>query len=62
MLFRSFETADEMLLALERGAARPLPAPRPMPLGERNPIAFWRGVAIASVVVNVVLLFLYIFK
>ena len=57
-----FETADEMLLALERGAARPLPAPRPMPLGERNPIAFWRGVAIASVVVNVVLLFLYIFK
>ncbi len=57
-----FETADEMLLALERGAARPLPAPRPMPLGERNPIAFWRGIAIMSVLVNIALLFLYIFK
>lgn len=57
-----FETADEMLLALERGAARPLPPPRPMPLGERNPIAFWRAIAITAFLVNVILLFLYIFK
>ncbi len=57
-----FETADELLLALERGAARPLPAPRPMPLNERNPIAFWRGVAVASIVINIILLFVYIFK
>jgi serine/threonine protein phosphatase PrpC len=55
-----FETADELLLAIERGAARPLPAPAPMPLGERDPVALWRIVAAVSIIVNVLLLYLWL--
>jgi serine/threonine protein phosphatase PrpC len=37
-----FETAEELVLALERGAARPLPAPGHTPLVVRDPVAIWR--------------------
>ena len=51
-----FETAEELVLALERGASRPLSAPPPTPLAAR-----WAGerlqIALAlSLLVNVVLL------
>ncbi len=43
-----FETADEFLLALERGAARSLPAPRATPLAARNPLLLWQlGLAVS---------------
>ena len=57
---RRFETTDELLIAIERGAARPLPAPAPMPLVERDPVTLWRAIAAVSVLINIVLLYLYI--
>lgn len=53
-----FETAEELLLALERGAARPVSAPPPTPLAARDPLTLWRLVAIASLVANLLLLWL----
>ena len=37
-----FETAEEMLMALERGASRPLTAPPATPLLRRDPTARWK--------------------
>ncbi len=51
-----FETAEEFLLALERGASRPLAAPGRQPLVQRNPLMLWKIVAAASLAVNFVLL------
>jgi serine/threonine protein phosphatase PrpC len=51
-----FETAEEFLLALERGAARPIAAPARQPLAQRNPLLMWKIVAVASIAVNFVLL------
>ena len=51
-----FETAEEFVLALERGASRPLAAPRRQPLVQRNPLMLWKIVAAASLAVNLVLL------
>lgn len=45
-----FETAEECLLALEQGE-RQAPA-RPRPLLEREPLRVWRGVALASLALN----------
>ena len=53
-----FETAEEFLLALERGAARPLAAPPVKPLAQQHPLLLWRSVAIVSVVINLLLLYL----
>jgi serine/threonine protein phosphatase PrpC len=53
-----FETAEEFLLALERGASRPVAAPARMPLVERNPLRLWKIVAALSLVFNLVLLML----
>lgn len=55
-----FETAEEMLLALERGALRPLPAPAPVPLAQRDPLVLWKIVGTFSLVVNLLLLYLLI--
>jgi len=55
-----FETAEEFLLALERGAARPLAAPAPKPLAARDPLALWRAAALISLVANALLLYLLI--
>ena len=53
-----FETADEFLLALERGAHRPLATPRRMPLVQRNPALALKIVAGLSLALNFVLIFL----
>jgi serine/threonine protein kinase len=53
-----FETAEEMLLALERGEARGVSAPLPMPLWHRGALARWQAVALVSLVINVLLLYL----
>ena len=37
-----FETAEEFLLALERGASRPLTAPPATPLMQRDPTVLWK--------------------
>jgi serine/threonine protein phosphatase PrpC len=50
-----FETAEEFVLALERGASRPLAAPGRQPLVQRNPLQFWKGVAAVSLAVNLIL-------
>ncbi len=55
-----FETAEEMLLALERGASRPLQAPAPQPLATRDPLALWKVVGAISLVVNLLLLYLLV--
>jgi serine/threonine protein phosphatase PrpC len=55
-----FETAEEFLLALERGATRPLSAPSAKPLAERDPLTLWRAVALGSVVLNLLLLYLLV--
>ena len=52
-----FETAEELLLALERGASRPLPAPGSTPLSRRNPLALWQMALGVSVLFNALLIF-----
>ncbi len=53
-----FETAEEFLLALERGEASHLSRPRPVPLATRDPLRFWQMVAVIAIVFNVLFLFL----
>jgi protein phosphatase len=52
-----FETAEEFLLALERGAHRPLALPRRTPLMERAPVRLLRMLLAVSLLLNLVLLF-----
>ncbi|ANI61510.1 serine/threonine protein phosphatase PrpC [Pseudomonas sp. PvR086] len=52
-----FETAEEWLLLLEQGERRSLSV-RPRPLLEREPLKVWRTLALVSLLVNLVLLFL----
>ena len=52
-----FETAEEMLLALEHGEANPL-LRRRTPLIERSPAGAWPLVAFLSIALNLVLFFL----
>ncbi|MFN4120842.1 protein kinase domain-containing protein [Acidovorax sp.] len=56
-----FETAEEMLLALERGASRPLSAPGPQPLIERDPVALWKIALVVSVLLNLLLVYWVLF-
>lgn len=53
-----FETAEEFLLALERGDAAGLARPRATPLAARDPLRFWQGVAVIALIFNFLLLFL----
>lgn len=55
-----FETAEEMLLALERGASRPVLAPAPAPLAQRDPLATWKIIGVTSLVLNLLLLYLLV--
>jgi serine/threonine protein phosphatase PrpC len=55
-----FETAEEFLLALERGASRPLAAIAAKPLAERDPVSLWRAVAAIAIVLNLLLLYLLV--
>lgn len=53
-----FETAEEFLVALERGEASRLSRPRPAPIAERDPVRFWQGVALVAAIVNLLLVYL----
>ena len=53
-----FETAEEMLLALEIGERKPLLPPRRTPLADRDPLLLWQWLAILSVLANVFLIYL----
>lgn len=57
-----FETAEEFLLALERGASRPLAAPAAAPLAKRDLLGLWRTVAAISLVLNLLLLYLLLVR
>lgn len=50
-----FETAEEWLLVVEQGERQALNV-RPRPLLEREPLKVWRGVALASLLLNLILL------
>lgn len=50
-----FETAEQWLLLLDQGEHHPL-ALRPRPLLEREPLKVWRGLALASLLLNLFLL------
>ncbi|MBL8471289.1 MAG: bifunctional protein-serine/threonine kinase/phosphatase [Rhodocyclaceae bacterium] len=52
-----FEAAEEFILALERGAARPLAVRRRSPLAERNPRLVLKVICVISIVLNLVLAF-----
>jgi serine/threonine protein phosphatase PrpC len=56
-----FETAEELALALERGASRPLAAPPPSPMIGRDPLALWQIACGVSVLVNVLLVLWLLF-
>ena len=55
-----FETAEEMLLALEIGERKPLLTPSREPLAERDPLLMWQGIALLSILANVLLMYLLI--
>lgn len=56
-----FETAEELLLALERGASRPLSAPLATPLIQRDPTAVWKIGLSVSVLFNLLLIYWLLF-
>jgi len=56
-----FETAEELLLALERGASRPLTAPQATPLIQRDPTAVWKLALAVSALLNLVLVYWLLF-
>jgi len=58
---RRFETAEELLLALERGASRPLTAPQATPLIQRDPVVLWKLLLGVSVLVNMLLIYWLLF-
>ena len=56
-----FETAEEFVLALERGASRPLPAPGHTPLAARDPLAMWQIALGVSLLFNILLVIWLLF-
>jgi serine/threonine protein phosphatase PrpC len=56
-----FETAEEFLLALERGASRPLNAPLGTPLLQRDPTMRWKVGLLVSGLFNVLLVYWLLF-
>jgi serine/threonine protein phosphatase PrpC len=56
-----FETAEELVLALERGASRPISAPAATPLAARDPAMLWKFALAVSVVFNVLLVYWLLF-
>jgi len=56
-----FETAEEFLLALERGASRPLTAPPATPLLQRDPTALWKLALGISLLFNLLLVYWLLF-
>lgn len=53
-----FETAEEFLLALERGEHQPVLPPPRLPLAQRDPLQLWKAIAALSLIVNVLLIYL----
>lgn len=51
-----FETAEELVLALERGASRPLASPPATPLARRDPTALWKIGLCISLLFNALLI------
>jgi len=47
----------ELLLALQRGAARPISAPAATPLLRRDPSAVRQGALVVSLLLNLLLIF-----
>lgn len=56
-----FETAEELLLALERGASRPLSAPAATPLVARDAMALWKIALAVSGLLNLLLVYWVLF-
>lgn len=56
-----FETAEEFVLALERGASRTIAPPGPTPYFRRDPAGVWKAALVASAVLNALLLFWLLF-
>ena len=56
-----FETAEEFVLALERGASRPLNAPGATPLALRDPAWRWKVTCVISLAFNVMLVIWLLF-
>ncbi len=58
---RRFETAEEMLLALERGASRPINAPQNSALLQRDPAALWKLASVVLLLFNLLLVYWLLF-
>jgi hypothetical protein len=58
---KRFETAEEFLLALQRGASRPLTVPLGTPLMQRDPTAIWKLALGVSLLFNGLLVFWLLF-
>lgn len=58
---KRFETAEELLLALERGSSRPLTAPQATPLIQRDPAAVFKIALAASLLFNLLLVYWLLF-
>lgn len=56
-----FETAEEMLLALERGEAQPVSAPMRTPLAQRADM-LWQVIAVVSMAVNVLVFYILLVR
>lgn len=56
-----FETAEEFLLALERGASRPLTVPPASALLQRDPTMAWKLLLVVSVLFNLLLIYWLLF-
>jgi len=55
-----FETAEELLIALERGERLPVTIPARTPLAGRDPVLFWRSIAAGLLVTSLLLLYLLV--
>lgn len=55
-----FETAEEMLLALERGDSQPVFAARRSPLASRDPQKLWQAIALISILINLFMLYVFV--
>jgi len=56
-----FETAEELILALERGASRPLGGMHATPLVVRDPTALWKIALAVSALFNLLLVYWLLF-
>ena len=56
-----FETAEELLLTLERGASRPMAGLLATPLLQRDPTALWKIALSVSLLLNMLLIFWLLF-